>query len=292
MVKGARAERKQRGEALKKLEERVRAYTVLKQDEEWKSMNCRLCPHCGRTIEKIEGCNQMRCGYDVHGGGRYGGCGRSFDWASAEPYQAAPRVKLQMNERTGNWTQFVIHPGVRCDVCSRDVFGPRLRCIHCESFTVCTTCESHLDGHDLTHVFEASSHSEFDWGTFVPGLLPGMQVRISRSAFGVLPPKWFGKQLEGSLGIIDSEVDHLSACAGFGANGRGRDPVKTYYKLRIKGQLGSYPEVPVENLVPLFKSRVQAAKFLEGRFHAGGDDPQLLEPWMKLGPAISGSSPS
>ncbi|CAN0541812.1 unnamed protein product, partial [Ectocarpus sp. 12 AP-2014] len=30
--------------------------------EEWKEQRCRCCPSCGRTIEKLSGCDSMVCG--------------------------------------------------------------------------------------------------------------------------------------------------------------------------------------------------------------------------------------
>ncbi len=48
----------------------------------WKAKNLRLCPHCGRPVERIDGCNSMVCGRDAQdkGGGnlqvREGGGGR------------------------------------------------------------------------------------------------------------------------------------------------------------------------------------------------------------------------
>ena len=38
------------------------------KDENWKAANCRLCPHCGRAVNKVEGCDSMLCGTDYHGG--------------------------------------------------------------------------------------------------------------------------------------------------------------------------------------------------------------------------------
>ncbi|CAM9496015.1 unnamed protein product, partial [Ectocarpus sp. 4 AP-2014] len=54
--------------------------------EEWKEQRCRCCPHCGRTIEKLSGCDMMVCGVDAHGGNVQNGCGKSFLWSQARPY--------------------------------------------------------------------------------------------------------------------------------------------------------------------------------------------------------------
>lgn len=46
------------------LQKRIRE---LEQDENWKQQNLRCCPHCERPIEKLEGCDLMKCGKDYHG---------------------------------------------------------------------------------------------------------------------------------------------------------------------------------------------------------------------------------
>ena len=46
----------------------------LRRDEEWKAAHCRLCPHCLRAVERIEGCNHMVCGSDAVGGNLQAGC--------------------------------------------------------------------------------------------------------------------------------------------------------------------------------------------------------------------------
>ena len=45
----------------------------LRRDEEWKEAHCRLCPHCLRAVERIDGCNAMMCGRDIAGGNRQAG---------------------------------------------------------------------------------------------------------------------------------------------------------------------------------------------------------------------------
>jgi len=52
------------------LQKRIRE---LEQDENWKQQNLRCCPHCERPIEKLEGCDLMKCGKDYHGGNQQKG---------------------------------------------------------------------------------------------------------------------------------------------------------------------------------------------------------------------------
>ena len=68
----------------------MRNRQTVEQDEQWKRTNCRVCPHCGRVIQKNKGCDTMRCGYDTDGGPIAGhpGCGRGFKWSTAEPYSS------------------------------------------------------------------------------------------------------------------------------------------------------------------------------------------------------------
>lgn len=93
----------------------------LQRDEQWKAQHCRHCPACGRAVEKLQGimmrfffidlaigivpnsiellvsaclfsllgCDAMVCGTDAHGGNRQNGCGQSFRWSTAAPYQSS-----------------------------------------------------------------------------------------------------------------------------------------------------------------------------------------------------------
>ena len=71
----------------KKLSDRQQEITVrlkdLAADEEWKANNCKMCPNCGRLIQRTEGCSSMKCGTDYHGGNIQNGCGHGFNWDSA-----------------------------------------------------------------------------------------------------------------------------------------------------------------------------------------------------------------
>jgi len=56
------------------------------EDEKWKTINCKACPHCNRPIQKMEGCDSMVCGKDAHGGNVQQGCGKQFAWSSSKAY--------------------------------------------------------------------------------------------------------------------------------------------------------------------------------------------------------------
>ena len=62
------------------------AYANLEADEAFKAARCKYCPKCNRVIEKMSGCNFMRCGQDADGGNFQKGCGASFRWTEAKAY--------------------------------------------------------------------------------------------------------------------------------------------------------------------------------------------------------------
>lgn len=66
--------------------EALQRFEDLQKDEDYKEAHCRLCPQCGKTVQKLEGCDSMKCGTDYHGGNQQTGCGASFNWGSARPY--------------------------------------------------------------------------------------------------------------------------------------------------------------------------------------------------------------
>ena len=71
-------------EALKHAEEQ---FKNLQQDEKWKEQHCRLCPHCGKVIYRVDGCDSMTCGRDAAdkgGGNKQDGCGKKFNWKQAK----------------------------------------------------------------------------------------------------------------------------------------------------------------------------------------------------------------
>eukprot|EP00750_Incisomonas_marina_P020082 INCI3707.1.p1 GENE.INCI3707.1~~INCI3707.1.p1 ORF type:complete len:547 (+),score=78.44 INCI3707.1:220-1860(+) len=69
----------------------------LKMDEEWKMQHCKLCPHCGKVVNKQDGCNQMVCGTDAAdkgGGNKQDGCGKTFNWGTAPAYEVGADEKF------------------------------------------------------------------------------------------------------------------------------------------------------------------------------------------------------
>lgn len=77
------AENRQRNQELE------RRYNEAIADENYKVQNCRLCPHCKRVVQRMEGCASMVCGRDYHGGNQQSGCGKNFSWDQAQPYVAS-----------------------------------------------------------------------------------------------------------------------------------------------------------------------------------------------------------
>ena len=61
----------------------LRTEKMYEQDE-----YTRQCPNCRRMIQKIDGCNSMRCGENFHGGNRQYGCGTTFDFTNAPRYRS------------------------------------------------------------------------------------------------------------------------------------------------------------------------------------------------------------
>ena len=48
--------------ATQQAEERLRQEEA---DEAWKESHCKVCPHCGKVVYKVDGCNSMTCGRDA-----------------------------------------------------------------------------------------------------------------------------------------------------------------------------------------------------------------------------------
>jgi hypothetical protein len=146
-------------------------------DESWKQANTRLCPNCQRVcvlkvvgtnftllsqvINKLEGCDVMRCGRDYHGGNVQDGCGATFRWSEAKPYIAAIDKGPQQHEfnkqapsrpsGAGMWTS---HGEYRCDNCHNEIIGFRFSCIHCRAFDLCDICEAEVTPcHPRDHIF-------------------------------------------------------------------------------------------------------------------------------------------
>jgi hypothetical protein len=136
----------------KELHEKMEEQT---KDEKWKAENTRLCPQCGRCVEKVGGCNLMKCGTDYHGGNVQNGCGAKFKWNTAKPYVPPAVSHLPaLEEFVGEAPRLAkgrTHGQYRCDVCFAEIVGIRFSCIHCPMYDVCSGCEG--TSHDTTHIF-------------------------------------------------------------------------------------------------------------------------------------------
>ncbi|CAF1135239.1 unnamed protein product [Rotaria sp. Silwood1] len=125
-------------------EELRRRYDELKADEDLKAKSCRLCPHCKRIVERVAGCSSMICGRNYHGGDQQSGCGKNFNWDTAEPYipsmnAAAEKIKNDLPHPKNKHR--VVHKGIRCNGCNDEIEGIRFDCIHCSSLNYCEKCE-------------------------------------------------------------------------------------------------------------------------------------------------------
>jgi len=134
---------KARAENAKRNEELKARHHELVRDEKWKTANTRRCPSCKRVVEKIEGCNSMRCGRDYHGGNAQNGCGASFQWTNALPYSAdvATGPALEEFVMPAPSSKGKSHGPYVCDNCSKEIVGIRFSCIHCPVFDLCKGCK-------------------------------------------------------------------------------------------------------------------------------------------------------
>uniref|UniRef100_A0A0G4HPU3 RBR-type E3 ubiquitin transferase n=1 Tax=Chromera velia CCMP2878 TaxID=1169474 RepID=A0A0G4HPU3_9ALVE len=137
----------------------VRQYV---KDERWKEANCRVCPHCSRVVNRLDGCNTMRCGYDVDSGGnRQQGCGGQFNWEQAPRYVSDLPVNRDLESLISAREAGRVHNlqhDVPCSGChSRPSIGLLFQCVQCPSFFVCELCDrrglSERHGKDSGHFF-------------------------------------------------------------------------------------------------------------------------------------------
>lgn len=220
----------------------------LEADEQWKAQNCRLCPSCSRPISKVDGCDNMKCGENFHGGDRQPGCGTTFDWTTARPYVSqvraarSPQLRLQHMQMRG---RSVFHPCTECSLCGKQgISGLRFRCIHCPAFDVCPDCEPRLaDFHEAAHVFEILFESEFRF-SWLPR---GTRVRIVRSG-GKVPRSLLRggrNEVEGKFGVI---------------SGRRRGPVEG---IVVDLEMGEGQAIlSLEFLEPVLTSQAEAEALL------------------------------
>ena len=142
----------------------IATHKQFQADEQWKAAHCKLCPHCGRTVQKTGGCNAMRCGRNTEGDpNQQDGCGKSFNFTQAASYVAnagarpttkaaaplAPATATQTPHTYANGE--LKHCSVCDEVCSG--VGPVAECIHCPSgsYTVCIRCQDGLRSGDAQH---------------------------------------------------------------------------------------------------------------------------------------------
>jgi len=129
---------------------------VTQQDEKWKADNCKLCPHCRRVINKLDGCDSMICGKNYHGGDVQDGCGQQFSYSTAPAYQPSVDVRPFMpvpapkRSATRIWREDN-GEATTCSVCSKAVEGIKLQCINCPYLVCCINCEL-LDASDMQAV--------------------------------------------------------------------------------------------------------------------------------------------
>lgn len=143
--------------------------------EQWKSTHCKCCPKCKRVVEKLSGCDSMKCGQNYHGGDIQNGCGASFNWSSALPYTAetgAKRLPRELDIRPPEEVTEIVHeiaPGINenCDNCREEVKGPLIRCLNCPALTLCLRCST--DGNFMPHIQRCHNASHTCMVDFGPG---------------------------------------------------------------------------------------------------------------------------
>jgi len=210
--------------------EALSRFAELQQDEAWKEANCRLCPHCGKTVYRVDGCSTMTCGRDASdkgGGNRQDGCGGSFNWRKAAPYVRGGGDKANLPksikdvdpDAAGEVLHHLCVPAINgegsedltipCDVCHKPIVGPRFSCIHCfPGLECCLACS---DTHKST--LGASTSSTHDPNTHAFQIFFEDQGKSSLSSESVPPPptlrasSWYS-------GIAEFEAARRAAVSG------------------------------------------------------------------------------
>lgn len=189
-------------------------HVELEQDELWKEVHCRLCPVCQRPIEKTEGCDQMVCGQNAHGGNVQPGCGCSFKWSEATPYknesQSQPLPEMSVDEIRCRG-KATLHAFINCDLCGssdgRGIIGPRFRCLHCPDFNVCLACEPQLaSAHAQGHVLRSFSKQN----------LSGLQLPVDTAVRTIRHCESLPWGMDGEIGESREEIAAIAS--------GGRDP--------------------------------------------------------------------
>ena len=113
----------------------------------------------------------MVCGRDYHGGNAQDGCGHSFNWNDALPYNqdegahlpAGDAAEVPVRPEAAAEVTHEIAAGIpmQCSLCEQPIVGPRFSCVNCppDTFDVCVQCEGSLScevgsAHDHRHTFQ------------------------------------------------------------------------------------------------------------------------------------------
>ena len=104
-------------EKLSAVQGKIKGYQNEAVDQSFLEANCRQCPHCGVTVQKVSGCNDMRCGTDGHGGNEQRGCGRKFKWDDAPRYVADAPKHMKPAISINEWRSKEIHGIITCHSC-------------------------------------------------------------------------------------------------------------------------------------------------------------------------------
>ena len=101
-MKRAGLEQRRRAKAAEKFtkatQDAARRLEEEEQDEAWKESHCKTCPHCGKVVYKVDGCDSMTCGRDASdkgGGNKQDGCGKAFRWNQAPAYKRPDQLASQ-----------------------------------------------------------------------------------------------------------------------------------------------------------------------------------------------------
>ncbi|CAF1455451.1 unnamed protein product [Rotaria magnacalcarata] len=135
---------RQKAANIQRNQELAERYNELLADEQYKSANCRLCPHCQRVVQHLGGCDLMVCGQNYHGGDEQSGCGKGFRFSQALPYVSATNggpQQVSNHVPEPEQQKLVVHHDIQCDTCHDQVQGIRFDCVHCASLIFCEKCE-------------------------------------------------------------------------------------------------------------------------------------------------------
>lgn len=128
-------------EALKKLENEIADSSYFKSA--MASGSLKRCPNCSRLIEKLSGCDSMKCGDDAHGGNKQSGCGHDFSWVSVPTIseQICTEIPLIGFNTSDPQIDFSSSSAIVCSSCAEEIVGTMFQCIRCSgSKSKCLSC--------------------------------------------------------------------------------------------------------------------------------------------------------